>query len=89
LRALWTPQDTAEMLTTGRNRYGAVSGNRVDVVQHSTQYMSDGDLRAVGAYLESLPAAGRDKPMQVPHPPAPAIARAGPPAADISSRVPA
>lgn len=89
LRALWTPQDTAEMLKTGRNRYGAVSGNMVDVVQHSTQYMSDGDLLAVGAYLESLPAAGRDKPMQVPQPPAPAIARAGPPAADISSRVPA
>ncbi|KIS54791.1 cytochrome c family protein [Burkholderia thailandensis Phuket 4W-1] len=89
LRALWTPQDTAEMLKTGRNRYGTVSGNMVDVVQHSTQYMSDGDLLAVGAYLESLPAAGHDKPMLVPQGPARAIAPAGSPAAGSAARVPA
>nr|WP_157003211.1 c-type cytochrome [Ralstonia sp. A12] len=73
LRSLWTPQDVAEMLKTGRNRYGAVSGNMVDVVQHSTQYMTNGDLLAIGEYLKSLPASKVDKPMQVAQGPAPVI----------------
>lgn len=77
LRELWTPEETAEMLRTGRNRHGTVSGNMVDVVQHSTQYMSDGDLLAVGTYLKSLPASKHDKAMQVKQGPAPAIAPAG------------
>jgi len=73
LRSLWTPQDVAEMLKTGRNRYGAVSGNMVDVVQHSTQYMTNGDLLAIGEYLKSLPTSKLDKPMQVAQGPAPVI----------------
>ncbi|CAJ0810777.1 c-type cytochrome [Ralstonia flaminis] len=73
LRSLWTPQDVAEMLKTGRNRHGAVSGNMVDVVQHSTQYMTNGDLLAIGEYLKSLPASAIDKPMQVAQGPAPVI----------------
>lgn len=84
LRSLWTPEDTAEILRTGRNRHGTVSGNMVDVVQHSTQYMTDGDLKAIGVYLKSLPAAGHDKPMQVAQGPAPAIApRASKAAPDV------
>lgn len=89
LRALWTPQETAEMLKTGRNRYGTVSGNMVDVVQHSTQYMSDSDLLAVGIYLKSLPAAEHDKPMQVAQGPAPAITPAQAPPPEAASRAPA
>ncbi|MGM3273571.1 c-type cytochrome [Ralstonia sp. 24A2] len=73
LRSLWTPQDVAEMLKTGRNRHGAVSGNMVDVVQHSTQYMTNGDLLAIGEYLKSLPTSAVDKPMQVVQSPAPVI----------------
>ncbi|SFP71610.1 Cytochrome c [Ralstonia sp. NFACC01] len=73
LRSLWTPQDVAEMLKTGRNRHGAVSGNMVDVVQHSTQYMTDGDLLAIGEYLKSLPTSKIDKPMQIAQGPAPMI----------------
>lgn len=73
LRSLWTPQDVAEMLKTGRNLHGAVSGNMVDVVQHSTQYMTNGDLLAIGEYLKSLPASKLDKPMQVAQGPAPVI----------------
>lgn len=74
LRDLWTPQETAELLKTGRNRHGSVSGNMVDVVQHSTQYMSDGDLLAIGTYLKALPAGKNDLPMQVAQGPAPVIA---------------
>ena len=74
LRDLWTPAETAELLKTGRNRHGSVSGNMVDVVQHSTQYMSDGDLLAIGTYLKALPAGKDDLPMQVAQGPAPVIA---------------
>ncbi len=74
LRNLWTPEETAEMLKTGRNRHGTVSGNMVDVVQHSTQYMTDGDLLAIGTYLKSLPAGKDDLPMQVAQGPGPTIA---------------
>lgn len=74
LRDLWTPEETAELLKTGRNSHGTVSGNMVDVVQHSTQYMTDGDLLAIGTYLKLLPAGKNDLPMQVSQGPAPKIA---------------
>jgi len=74
LRGLWTPEETAEMLKTGRNRHGAVAGNMVDVVQHSTQYFTDSDLLAIGIYLKSLPPSEYDKPMQVAPNPTLAIA---------------
>lgn len=73
LRNLWTAEDTAEMLKTGRNSFGTVSGNMVDVVQHSTQYMTDEDLLAVGTYLKSLPTTEHDMPMEVAAGPAPVI----------------
>ncbi|KIL05230.1 cytochrome C [Stutzerimonas stutzeri] len=73
LRNLWTPEETAEMLKTGRNRHGTVSGNMVDVVQHSTQYMTDADLLAIGTYLKSLPPGKDDLPMQVVQGPGPVI----------------
>lgn len=73
LRNLWTAEETAEMLKTGRNSHGTVSGNMVDVVQHSTQYMTDSDLLAIGAYLKSLPSSEYDMPMQVAQGPAPVI----------------
>ncbi|KAI5931836.1 Small G protein signaling modulator 1 [Manis javanica] len=38
----------------------------VDVVQHSTQYMSDADLLAIGTYLKSLPAGKNDLPCRWP-----------------------
>ena len=74
LRDLWTPEETAQLLKTGRNSHGTVSGNMVDVVQHSTQYMSDEDLLAIGIYLKSLPAGKNDLPMQIAQGPGPVIA---------------
>lgn len=54
LRGQWSPADLARLLKTGSNRFSTVAGNMVDVVQHSTQYLSDEDLLAVGIYLASL-----------------------------------
>ncbi len=70
LRGLWTPEDVAQLLKTGRNRFGSVAGNMVDVVQHSTQYLSDEDLLAVGVYLAALPPSSADLPMKLPPVPA-------------------
>jgi len=66
LRGLWQPEDVAQLLKTGANRFGSVAGNMVDVVQHSTQYLTDADLQAIGIYLASLPRAQRELPMQMP-----------------------
>jgi mono/diheme cytochrome c family protein len=42
-------------MKTGRNPHAAVIGNAMgDVTIHSTQYMSDADLRAIAAYLKTL-----------------------------------
>ena len=63
LRSLWTVEDTALLLKTGQNRFGSVSGSMVEVIHHSTQHFSDGDLTAVATYLKSLPSGTNDLPM--------------------------
>ncbi|HTV31192.1 MAG TPA: cytochrome c [Xanthobacteraceae bacterium] len=57
----WSEQDIIEGLKTGRNSRAAVIGNAMgDVVVHSTQYMTDADLRAIAAYLKTLPPSAAD-----------------------------
>lgn len=62
----WTEQETIDYLATGRNDKAAVGGEMTSVVEHSTSYMSEADLKAITAYLKflggnpSLPA-GDDK----------------------------
>ncbi|UVM20815.1 c-type cytochrome [Pseudomonas wadenswilerensis] len=63
LRNLWTVQDTVQLLKTGQNRFATVSGNMADVIHHSTQHFSDGDLVAIASYLKSLPPGKDDLPM--------------------------
>ena len=63
LRNLWTVEDTVLLLKTGQNRFTSVSGNMVEVIHHSTQYFSDGDLTAIATYLKSLPPGKNDLPM--------------------------
>ncbi len=53
----WSAPDIAALLKTGRNPHTAVFGGMRDVVDHSTQYLSDGDLNAIAAYLKSLSPA--------------------------------
>lgn len=52
----WTVAETAEFLKTGKNAHGTAFGTMVEVVNNSTQYMTDADLNAMAVYLKSLPA---------------------------------
>ncbi|MGG3797033.1 c-type cytochrome [Pseudomonas paraversuta] len=63
LRNLWTVEDTVQLLKTGQNRFATVSGNMAEVIHHSTQHFTDGDLTAIASYLKSLPAGKDDLPM--------------------------
>ncbi|WP_322008730.1 cytochrome c [Paraburkholderia sp. J12] len=51
----WSEADIVEFLRTGRNAQTAAFGGMRDVVEHSTQHMSDTDLLAIATYLKSLP----------------------------------
>ena len=58
--AAWSEADIVALLKTGRNNHTAVFGGMGDVIAHSTQYISDGDLKAIAVYLKSL-AAGNTR----------------------------
>ncbi|MFC4274036.1 c-type cytochrome [Achromobacter aloeverae] len=59
----WSEEDVQQFLKTGRNRHAVVYGSMTDVVNNSTQFMSDEDLKAIAHYLKSLPGAPeRDGP---------------------------
>ena len=52
----WTEADIVEYLKTGKNRFGTAIGTMVEVINNSTQHMTDEDLTSVAVYLKSLPA---------------------------------
>ncbi|WP_459623770.1 c-type cytochrome [Burkholderia sp. 3C] len=52
----WSVDDVVATLKTGRNPHSSVSGPMGEVVEHSTQYLSDADLKAMAVYLKSLGA---------------------------------
>src|SRR5690606_24079961 len=52
----WSEADIVEFLKTGHNRFGTAFGTMVEVVNNSTQHMSNADLQAMAEYLKSLPA---------------------------------
>ncbi|WP_114241432.1 cytochrome c [Dyella sp. C9] len=56
-------EELVELLKTGRNERSAVFGGMSDVIEHSTQYMSDEDLAAIAHFLKSLPAAREEAPL--------------------------
>lgn len=51
----WSDQDVIDLLKTGRSSKGTVYGPMAEVVQNSTQYLTDADLKAIAVYLKSLP----------------------------------
>jgi len=53
----WSEQEIREFLGSGRTSRTAVFGGMTDVVEHSTQFMTDDDLTAIARYLKTLPAA--------------------------------
>jgi len=54
--------DLVQLLKGGSIGRTSVFGGMTDVVQHSTQYMSDADLQAIAVYLKSLGGANASAP---------------------------
>jgi mono/diheme cytochrome c family protein len=52
----WNAADLGDYLKTGRTDRSAAFGGMTEVIQYSTQHLSDGDLAAVAEYLKSLPS---------------------------------
>jgi mono/diheme cytochrome c family protein len=51
----WSEADIVTFLKTGITDSTAAFGDMAEVVQHSTQYLTDDDLAAIARYLKSLP----------------------------------
>ena len=54
----WSEADLAAFLKIGANAHASAFGSMTEVINNSTQFVSDADSRAMSAYLKSLPAAG-------------------------------
>lgn len=60
--ATWSEEELIIFLKTGRNDKTAAFGSMSDVVEHSLQHLTDGDLTAIARYLKSLtPRPGREE----------------------------
>ncbi len=53
-------QELVALLTNGRSERSAVFGGMSEVIEHSTQFMSDDDLSAIARFLKSLPPARQE-----------------------------
>lgn len=51
----WSPDEIVSYLKTGTNSKTIASGPMAEAVQNSTSKMEDSDLKAIAAYLKSLP----------------------------------
>jgi mono/diheme cytochrome c family protein len=58
----WSERDIVDLLKTGRSAKGTAFGPMAEVVQRSTQHLTDQDLSAIAIYLKSLPP--RPKPTE-------------------------
>jgi mono/diheme cytochrome c family protein len=50
----WSEQDIVAFLKGGRTAHSAAFGGMADVVQNSTQHMTDADLTAIAKYVKTL-----------------------------------
>ncbi|STQ47100.1 cytochrome c [Ewingella americana] len=55
----WTEGDITQFLQQGHTPRSTAFGSMVEVVQDSTQYLTDADRQAIAVYLKSLPADGQ------------------------------
>ena len=55
----WAPNDIMTLMKTGHNDRTTVFGSMLDVINNSTPYLTDDDLRAMAVYLGSLPATAQ------------------------------
>lgn len=54
----WSEADTAAFLKTGHNDFGTAFGTMIEVINNSTQHLSDEDVGAIAVYLKSLAPVG-------------------------------
>ena len=62
----WDTQQVVEMLKNGVTRGASVLGPMAEVVNGSTQHLSDTDLRAMAVYLKALPTAPSERAATAP-----------------------
>jgi alcohol dehydrogenase (quinone), cytochrome c subunit len=55
----WSVDDVMAFLKSGHNDKGVVFGSMLDVINNSTPYLADEDVRAMATYLKSLPATAQ------------------------------
>ncbi|MEN3931297.1 cytochrome c [Microvirga sp. W0021] len=59
----WSVDDIVQYLKTGRNHITAATGPMAEVVNLSTQHLTDADLKAMAVYLKDLPGGGDKAPI--------------------------
>ena len=59
----WSEADLIEFLQTGHNQHATAFGTMIEVINNSSQYFTDADLKAVAAYLKALPATQKEEPV--------------------------
>ncbi|MBE7184500.1 MAG: cytochrome c [Methylobacterium mesophilicum] len=64
----WSADDIVAYLRNGVNGRSIASGPMAEAVEASTSAMTDPDLKAIAAYLKTLPAGGVDKDAPAPPP---------------------
>ncbi len=62
----WREGDIADFLKTGHGGNVAAFGSMTQVVENSSQYMTDADRLAIAHYLKSLPATRKAPPVPAP-----------------------
>jgi mono/diheme cytochrome c family protein len=62
--AEWETQHIVDLLKTGVSARGSALGPMAEVVFRSTQYLTDADLRAMAAFLKSLPQSAARAPRE-------------------------
>jgi mono/diheme cytochrome c family protein len=74
----WPLSEIELLLGTGAAPRGTVLGPMAEVVQHSTQFLEPGDIRAMAVYLKSLPPTPTDTdPREVAQAPQQVLAQGG------------
>ncbi|MFF7708824.1 c-type cytochrome [Pseudomonas sp. NPDC007930] len=62
----WSTEQLVRYLKTGSNHVAVASGPMAEAVTNSTQHMTEADLRAIAAYLQTLPGNPAAKPAPLP-----------------------
>jgi Cytochrome c, mono- and diheme variants len=62
----WSEDDIVEFLRAGRNRHTAAFSTMAEVIELSTQHMTEADLRAIATYLKDREGNGEGEELDVP-----------------------